>query len=478
MVECRVEIKMESSNAAVEKPVASSPRVVEAIIDRKIGSTIFPLTSESSGVDSEIDLNNVECEFQPHAGDSIKLLILDGPPSKIARVEPNEEMRSHTGNVTRLEKSYGVVDQNIVFFMEENQTEFHFTLNDKVQCTIIDGVYDIDEFKFELRCVTIKKFEEKIHSNSENSEKIPNGTNDEIQQAPPIYREINAYVTRIDGSKLHPLTAEPKIFEDVIDLNEVECEFKPYKGDNIKLSVLIGPPPKVARIEAQDELRLYTGVVTYLTKSFGTVDDEIVFFIDDSEKNPKLKFKDRVQCIVIEGDYDVGKSHSQYKSRCASIQKIEEESDEIKRWFDESAANIQPEVEAADSDIEQNDNDPRMQFEALKARTPNEEFYDIPYGLIDILTSKNEHRIKRKLDRMIPAELNYNTYKKRFHAMIHLEEVEMTVSFEKYQSREIWIEPENKRFSIMCTKITELRPPIAVGKFHFDFNIMTGGLLD
>lgn len=65
----------------------------------------------------------------------------------------------------------------------------------------------------------------------------------------------------------------------------------------------------------------------------------------------------------------------------------------------------------------------------------------------------------------MPAELNYKTYRKRFHACVHLQEVEMELSFEKYRSDEIWIEPENKRFSIMCSKITELRPPIAVGEF-------------
>lgn len=451
---------MGKSSASTKEPPPSLHRIVEAIVECKIGSTISLLTSESNGFDSEIDLNNVECEFQPHVGDSIKLLISNGPITKITGVEPNERIRLHTGNITRLEKSFGVVDQNIVFFMEENQAELDFTLNDKVLCTVISGIYDINELKFESRCVTIKPSDDKIHTEA---------TNDEDLRTAPIYRVLNAYVNKMEDSKIHPLTADPQIFEDVIDLNEVECEFKPYKGDNIKLLISVGPPLKVGRVEAQDELRLHTGVITYLTKSFGTVDEDIVFFIEDGQDNSKLKLKDRVQCTVIDGDYDVGKTHSQYKSRCASIQKIDEEADEIKQWFDESSANNQHEVDVADSDIEQNDNDPRMHFEALKAK-PIQLFYDLPYGLIDTLASKNPHRIKEKLDQMVPAELNYNTYKKRFHALVHLEEVEMTLSFEKYKSREIWIEPENKRFSIMCTKITELRPPIAVGKFHIQYN--------
>lgn len=79
----------------------------------------------------------------------------------------------------------------------------------------------------------------------------------------------------------------------------------------------------------------------------------------------------------------------------------------------------------------------------------------------------------RKLDTFVPNELSYSTYKKRFHALIYLEEVEMKASFEKYKAREVWIEPEKigkkKRFSIMCSKITELRPPIAVGGFFLQF---------
>lgn len=88
----------------------------------------------------------------------------------------------------------------------------------------------------------------------------------------------------------------------------------------------------------------------------------------------------------------------------------------------------------------------------------------MPYGLYEILRSEQIPRIHRKLNQFVPKELNYSTYKKRFHAHVYLEEIEMQISFEKYKSREIWIDSENKRFAIMCSKITELRPAIAVGE--------------
>lgn len=299
-----------------------------------------------------------------------------------------------------------------------------------------------------------------------------------------LHRELRAVVDQRTDRKIYPMTADPNIFEEEIDLDDVECEFEPEKGDNIKLFVMVTTPPKVSRIEPWEELVTTTGFITYLTKSFGTVDEDNVFFIEEDQPAIDLKINDRVEYTIIEGDYVVGKS--KYGTRCESIKKIaaekgkEELSEEAKRWFNEEPVNEKEVEENADSDTENNDGDPKMEFDALKDREPNERYYDLPYGLYETLFAKNNaRRIKRYLDNFVPSELNYKTYRKRFHAMIHLEEVEMKFSFEKYRAREICIEPENKRFSIACTKITELRPPIAVGeskypvrklikiKFHF-----------
>lgn len=118
----------------------------------------------------------------------------------------------------------------------------------------------------------------------------------------------------------------------------------------------------------------------------------------------------------------------------------------------------------SDTDNKTSDAEPKMKFDALKGRAPNEQWYDLPYGLYEILRSGQMPKIHRKLKKFVPKELNYGTYKKRFHAHVFLEEIEMQISFEKYRSREISIDAENQRFAIMCSKITELRPPIAVGE--------------
>lgn len=296
-------------------------------------------------------------------------------------------------------------------------------------------------------------------------EKVENTVNDEAKCAdPPLHRILFANCFKVSGSICHVLTDDPNVFDGDFDLDEVDHDFIPYVGDRMKVMVSAEPPVKVLSIEPEDELKAHTGKITHLTKSFAIVDDDIIYFITD--ETVEFKKNDEVECVVIEGDYECGKG--KYDLRAERMKKVEQLSEEVKRWFNDPT--LDPIEEAnSDSDNENASGEPKMEFEALKGKEPNEEWYDLPLSLYEILRSPNSHKIKKKLKDFVPAELNYRTYKKRFHAHVHLEEVEMQISFEKYHSREIWIEPENKRFSIMCSKITELRPPIAVGKIFIRF---------
>lgn len=278
-----------------------------------------------------------------------------------------------------------------------------------------------------------------------------------------IFHEINAFVEKFDGSKLLTLSNSDVYTDHEFDFSEIDCDFQPHRGDRVKLFIITSKPPQVSRIHPWEALRTQTGKITYLTKSFGVVDEEIVFFQMD-KIDWEAKKDDEVECIVIEGEYNVGKT--KYEMRCESIKKCASTDIDPTIFFEEGALKAQQNLVQLDLDnvdSDENDNEPQMQFEAYQKKEPNKEFYDLPYGLYDSLTSKNVHQIKKQLDELVPSELNYNTYKRHFHALIYLEEIEMKISFEKYKSREVWIEPEKKRFSIQCSKITELRPPIAVG---------------
>lgn len=286
-----------------------------------------------------------------------------------------------------------------------------------------------------------------------------------------LYHQINAFIEETTDGKFNTTSNSDVYTDRELDLADIECDFKPYKGDRVKLYIMHADPPKVYKIDPWEPLTAYTGKITLITKSYGTVDDDNIFYID--EQRPlewDAKINDEVKCMIIEGEYTIGKS--KYETRCESIKKVEvndEEKRDVELWFNESMeANGSGAVENenVDSDTEE---DRHVAFDHLKRLEPNKEFYDLPADLVTILMTKNAGKIMRKLDNYIPAELSYNTYKKRFHALIYLEEVEMKASFEKYKSREVWIDPEKigkkKRFSIMCSKITELRPPIAVGMY-------------
>ncbi|XP_055322339.1 probable RNA helicase armi [Sitodiplosis mosellana] len=296
-----------------------------------------------------------------------------------------------------------------------------------------------------------------------------------------LYNTINAFIEETDNGKLNT-TSNSDIYTDrELDMSDIECDFDPHKGDRVKLHIMRDDPPKVYKIEPWDELRVHTGKITSLTQSYGTVDDDFIFYISEQKPlNWEAKHDDDVKCVVIEGEYTIG--NSKYEWRCASIEKVKE-NEEDKRleelWFNDSmegnvagagaagvaAAAAALENENVDSDTEAEER--HVAFDHLKRREPNQEYYDLPPELFNIHLEKNPRKIMQKLNKFVPHELSYNTYKKRFHALIWLEEVEMKVSFDRYKSRTVWIEPEKigkkNRFSIKCSKIAELRPPIAVG---------------
>lgn len=261
-----------------------------------------------------------------------------------------------------------------------------------------------------------------------------------------LYHEINAFIEYKKDDKILTLSNHSVYTDRELNLCDIDCDFIPYKGDRIKMYIIKDDPPKVYKIEPWDELRVQTGKINLLTKSFGVVDDEIIFF-PDQENFIKwdAKVDDDVTCVVIEGEYDVGKT--KYEYRCENIKKfetIEQTQNAVELYFNDETTTADTNgvavvsVENVDSDTENvEDEEPKMEFSSQKKREPNQEFYDLPYGLFDIIMSKKVHIIKRRLDQIVPKTLNYNTYRTRFHALIFLEEIEMKASFDRYKSDQV-----------------------------------------
>lgn len=274
---------------------------------------------------------------------------------------------------------------------------------------------------------------------------------------PELWRELYAIVESRNKNIVDVCTENPDVFDGEFDLDKIKYDFMPYPGDNIKVLVSHSTPAVVMRIEPIEELQKHVGKITHMTQSFYIIDVDYIYFID--EENPstiEFNVDDEVECLIIDGNYEVGKK-SKYTRRCESINKVKNEVDDLLQ-----GGTTEEENQAEIVDTEDESDDEHV-FEALRNPPPVQETYDMPYGLYETLTSKNTKRINRLLKSFVPRELNYNTYKKRHHAHVWLDEVEMRASFEKYKSREISINPEKNRFTILCSKITELRPPIAVG---------------
>lgn len=277
-----------------------------------------------------------------------------------------------------------------------------------------------------------------------------------------MYREICGFVEKRDGPKVLTRTVENDFYRDTeIDLTDVEHEFDMMAGDRINVYIECTDPPKVYRIEPLQPLENHMGRITNLTRSFGVVDDEYVFFVQKKMDKWLPRLGDNVQCMLIEGEYRVGRNN--FQLRCESIQKADQnEADQT--LFNHTNDSINRD-DIADSENEDT-NDSQMRLYCAVDSEPRNLWYDLPFGLYEVLQTKKAPKIKKMLDSFVPNKLVYSTYRSWFHALTYLEEVEMKASFERYKSDEIWITQENNRHAIICTRIKQLRPPIAIGEFE------------
>ncbi|XP_031619254.1 probable RNA helicase armi [Contarinia nasturtii] len=212
-----------------------------------------------------------------------------------------------------------------------------------------------------------------------------------------LYHEINAFIEGRTDDKLIT-TSNSDVYKDhEISLNDVECDFSPWKGDRVRLCIIRENPPRVYKIQPWEDLRIETGQITMLTKSFGVINEEIVFYPEQNDLGIdwEAKLGDEVKFVAIEGEYDIGKT--KYEWRCENIKffvENEENEKDVKLWFGDETVGTEHSsvVNNIDTDTEILQDEPNMQFEGYRNKEPNEEYYDLPCGLFDVLMSKNELR--------------------------------------------------------------------------------------
>lgn len=198
------------------------------------------------------------------------------------------------------------------------------------------------------------------------------------------FHEINAYIEDMVDGKLNT-TSNSDVYTDVpLDMTNVDCTFSPYKGDRVKMYVMKGDPPNVYKIEPWEEVRALTGKITSLTQSYGTVDDDVIFYLDQTPLEWEANIGDDVKYIVIDGDYKIGKN-AMYEMRCESIKKFvesDEEQRDVEMWFNNSVE-IKDAPQSTDNNVDSDTEVEEQDFvpEHLKKREPNQEYYDLPADL-------------------------------------------------------------------------------------------------
>lgn len=218
-----------------------------------------------------------------------------------------------------------------------------------------------------------------------------------------MYREIYGLVEEMKGSIILTRTAEHDFYQDVeLDLKTVMHNFDIKRGDRIKLCIECTDPPKVFQIEPESEFQAHIGEITGITKKFGVVDECIVFFMNKKNQDEFHK-GDKVDCILIDGEYFGGK----FQTRCESIRKIGMMQND--HMFADEAGN--PHYGHCDSDVYDPNNAKDMKMDGLPSQQPKDMYFDLPVGLFEAIQSKDKNRINNRLKSLVPKDLNYETYR-------------------------------------------------------------------
>lgn len=123
------------------------------IKSRKNLKVTIATASNDICADTEIDLTLIEYDYEVYQGDAVKISIskdhLD--QTKILRIQPQDPLQKLVGKITQLSKSFGVVDESNVFFIDKEIEKYQLKIDDEVNCMLVSGFYDAEGKEFENR---------------------------------------------------------------------------------------------------------------------------------------------------------------------------------------------------------------------------------------------------------------------------------------------------------------------------------------
>lgn len=100
----------------------------------------------------DLQKDQVICHTNLEKGDRIRIKTASDNPKKILRIEPWSKPRTINGKITRLERSFALVDDRIIILSNLKNR----IVDESVICTVIDGDYHKNGIHYTKRTIGVK----------------------------------------------------------------------------------------------------------------------------------------------------------------------------------------------------------------------------------------------------------------------------------------------------------------------------------
>lgn len=265
-----------------------------------------------------------------------------------------------------------------------------------------------------------------------------------------VFKEVYGLVQSKNGSIIE-VAQEVSDTRLRIDISTVMCDWELYTGDAVLLHMV---NEKVSKIEQPESIEYVEGEIREINKHCGIINENIIFFAETFKTFSEFVQGDKVKCSIIRGYYQNNEGKS-FEKRCISLLTNRL----LANGSNKSTENT---IAPAINDLSFLS---KLDFKTMTQR-PRIEYYNIPNGLVEMIKSKNLNRVNEKLDEFLSdGPLTMGNYAQRLHGLLHLDEAEMKIGFERYKMDKILLPQGNSRFILPHTNTQELRPQIQAGDF-------------
>lgn len=203
------------------------------------------------------------------------------------------------------------------------------------------------------------------------------------------------------------------------------------------------------------------GRITNILDDVSIINEEICYFATKDKNGNKLKLGTSGSCEIVHGEYEF--NEKSYDWRCISLitDELNTNLDDLKRI--DTASWIE--------NVNVINNDTRIYLKN-KFDIGNKLNFEIPEDLYNLIVNGKKETIVEQLKEILikSEDINFENYRKYFHQLVHIEEIEMVKSFASYNRSNVYLRYKSgKKFMFNCEDLYELRPSLACGEYLLIF---------